>query len=286
LFGKKEKNIPWIAKYTGALPKYAGDHLGEMYDQAKTMLEEAAGEKLKVFAQQGEDVQAAVRKASEKTRKSDVDRAAIMQAWAQQNRGQRVMEYGGPNTQKLYDQFAAAPQNSDPKFIDKCTCSFCGKSGTEKVLLCARCRKKYYCSKECQRVAWKSHKRLECVFAKSIPFLTWEQVEAHGGSPVVGKVLQVRAMMDESMMRQVVQCKDRAGVVHRIAASPTVDAFQACNHSWFCSGKTRDFITLQMAVLVHELKKKIWWMSRYQTRGHLAGCIWLTDFFPSNLKLV
>ena len=52
---------------------------------------------------------------------------------------------------------------------------------------------------------------------KSLP-LTWAQVEAHEGAPVTGMKLEVRVMLDESMMRQVVSCKDRVGAVRRIAA--------------------------------------------------------------------
>ncbi len=48
--------------------------------------------------------------------------------------------------------------------------------------------------------------------------MTWNEVEAHGGAPVSGRKLEVRAMLDESMMRQVFSCKDRSGVVRRVAA--------------------------------------------------------------------
>ena len=43
-------------------------------------------------------------------------------------------------------------------------------------------------------------------------------MEAFGGRPAEGKVLEVQAMLDESMMRQVFQCKDRLGKLRRIAA--------------------------------------------------------------------
>ena len=47
--------------------------------------------------------------------------------------------------------------------------------------------------------------------------LTWEQVEAFGGMPADG-TLEVQAIKDKSMMRQVLQCKDWAGICRCIAA--------------------------------------------------------------------
>ena len=70
--------------------------------------------------------------------------------------------------------------------------------------------------------AWKAHKK-GCIpwtkekDPKELP-LSWEEVEAFGGLPAEGKTLEVRAMLDESMMRQVFQCKDRTGTIRRIAA--------------------------------------------------------------------
>lgn len=86
--------------------------------------------------------------------------------------------------------------------------------------MCARCKTISYCSRECQKQHWKAHKN-ECAEKnkepKSLP-LTWEQVEAHGGSPVFKRTLEVKVMLDESMMRQVFSCKDRVGTIRRIAA--------------------------------------------------------------------
>lgn len=48
--------------------------------------------------------------------------------------------------------------------------------------------------------------------------MTWEQVEAHGGAPAANETLEVRVILDESVMRQVVTAKDRVGVVRRVAA--------------------------------------------------------------------
>eukprot|EP00945_MAST-04E_sp_MAST-4E-sp1_P005279 g5279.t1 len=48
--------------------------------------------------------------------------------------------------------------------------------------------------------------------------LTWGQLEAYGmGVPALGEILEVRAMVDNSFMRQVFECKDRAGIVKNIA---------------------------------------------------------------------
>mmetsp|Transcript_21371 Transcript_21371/g.31679 ORF Transcript_21371/g.31679 Transcript_21371/m.31679 type:complete len:92 (-) Transcript_21371:99-374(-) len=48
--------------------------------------------------------------------------------------------------------------------------------------------------------------------------LTWDEVEAHRGVPVQGKALEVRAMLEQSLTRQVFVCKDRAGTVRKVAA--------------------------------------------------------------------
>lgn len=48
--------------------------------------------------------------------------------------------------------------------------------------------------------------------------LTWEQVEARQGGSVTGKTLEIRVILDESVTRQVVSCKDRLGVIRRVAA--------------------------------------------------------------------
>jgi len=129
------------------------------------------------------------------------------------------MEYGGPETQKIYDQVAAPPPTKQ-KRADLYSCTFCKAVSTTKLMCCSRCKKSSYCSRECQKNAWEAHNK-ECIPAKTEPKslpLTWEQVEAFGGAPVVGETLEVRAMLDESMMRQVFLCKDRVGVVKRVAA--------------------------------------------------------------------
>lgn len=57
-----------------------------------------------------------------------------------------------PPHEKLSTQFLASGTAADGSR----RCAKCGKSG--KSLQCSRCRKVAYCSKECQRQDWKSHK--------------------------------------------------------------------------------------------------------------------------------
>jgi hypothetical protein len=194
---------------------------GPMYEQAKQYYDEAQTKLRRLEGQgQGHDVQAALEKAAETTRTTEANRNALMQAWAKENPGKRVMEVGGEDTQRLFDQFVAPPP-TNYTHVEKFTCSYCDKSSATKLLLCGRCKRVSYCGKECQTVAWKAHKAY-CVPTegkkpKSLP-LTWAQVEAAGGRPVTGRTLEVRAIVDESMMRQVFSCKDRTDAVRRVAA--------------------------------------------------------------------
>ena len=41
-------------------------------------------------------------------------------------------------------------------------CDNCTKIGTD-MLRCCRCKAKYYCAKDCQKRAWRDHRRDECV---------------------------------------------------------------------------------------------------------------------------
>ncbi len=179
-------------------------------------------DKLQSLKDSGEEgVDEALRKACEKQNVSEIQMRGLMQAWSKQNPGKTTMEVGGEETQKLYEQFIASPavKSSKPK-AEKWTCDYCNKTSIKKLPMCMRCKMVCYCNRECQKAAWKAHKK-SCVpidkEPKSLP-QTWEQVEAHGGSRVKGKTLEVRAILDESMTRQVFQCKDRVGVVKRIAA--------------------------------------------------------------------
>jgi len=56
---------------------------------------------------------------------------------------------------------------TDTEILDARKCWACAKvgelsQGAGKLLVCQRCRTAYYCSKECQRAAWKEHKQV-CV---------------------------------------------------------------------------------------------------------------------------
>lgn len=181
--------------------------------------EREADEKLKKFP--AAEVEAAMKSAIEEQAKSEIERQALVQAWARQNPGQTHMEVGGPETQQLYDEVLAKPAAKENR-AENYSCAYCGKSSTVKLKACARCLKVSYCGKECQTPAWKAHK-LECVpwnrdrDPKTLD-LTWDQVQANGNVHFKGRTLEVRAILDESMTRQVFQCKDRVGTIRRVAA--------------------------------------------------------------------
>jgi len=191
----------------------------EIFQMNRQFLKDAQ-DKLKAIEDSGEDVKEPLRRAMQKEQQQEGEMRGLTQAYAQQNPNSRTFEVGGPETQRLYDEFMAAPETKQNR-AEKFTCAYCGKSSPTKLNLCSRCKKVAYCDKDCQRAAWRAHKK-ECVVVegkepKSLP-LTWPQVEAHGGSPVLGRVLQVRAMVDESVTRQVFGCKDRTGEVRRVVA--------------------------------------------------------------------
>ena len=175
--------------------------------------------KLDAFARAGEDVQSVLQAAMDRETSDEVEQRAMVQAMARRNPGQTTFEIGGQGSQAIYDDLIRAPQAKATR-ADFYTCSYCGITKTTKLLACSRCKKASYCGKECQKAHWPSHKKHECVPVDKEPkklALTWAQVEAHGGQPAPGK-LQVKAILDESMMRQVVQAKDRVGMCKRIAA--------------------------------------------------------------------
>ena len=86
----------------------------EVYEMNRGYLRRAE-EKLRRLEQAGEDVQTAIRKATETQNASEMQRMALMQAWAKQNPGKRTMEFGGPETQKLYDQIDKLTETVDEK---------------------------------------------------------------------------------------------------------------------------------------------------------------------------
>ena len=179
--------------------------------------------KLNKLKEQGEDVDAAMKKAIEVEQQKEMEKMALMQAWGRQNPGQNVMEFGGAETQKLFEQFAATPNREGSSRVDLRTCAYCHKASVEELKFCARCKKVSYCNRNCQKSAWKAHKKVcnktdiddEEVKAAR---LTWDQLEAFQGEPTDGQTLEVRAILDESVTRQVMQCKDHNGVMKRVAA--------------------------------------------------------------------
>ena len=171
---------------------------------------------------------AEVHKASQHSQKkldaSDADRIAVLQAWKKNNPGKNSMEWGGEESQKYFDAVAAKPSKATAE-VDRFTCLFCKKASAERLTRCSRCERAYFCNAECFRAAWKQHKKVcqpvegySTKRKKKKATLTWDQLEKHYPMPVEGRTLEVRIMLDESLMRLVVKAKDREGVVCKIAA--------------------------------------------------------------------
>jgi hypothetical protein len=151
------------------------------------------------------------------------DATAVLQAWKKNNPGKNSMEWGGEESQRYFDAVAATPSEA-PK-VDRFTCLFCKKASAERLTRCSRCERAYFCNAECFRAAWKQHKKVcqpvegySTKRKKKKATLTWDQLEKHYPMPVEGRTLEVRIMLDESLMRLVVKAKDREGVVCKIAA--------------------------------------------------------------------
>ena len=89
-------------------------------------------EELQRFAAAGEDVETAKHRALEKENAAYLEHDAMMQAMASWNPGQTHFEYGGPETQRIYDQIAKAPESKVGR-ADLFTCVFCGKTSTKKL---------------------------------------------------------------------------------------------------------------------------------------------------------
>jgi len=172
------------------------------------------------FAEDGEDVQSAIRQAVDREDSSEIEMDAMTQSLARLNPGQTELEFGGEESQKIYDELIKGPKAKENR-VDLYTCAYCNKSSYTTLLVCSRCKIVSYCGRECQVAAWPAHKKNGCVKRKDEPKtlrLTWDQVEAHGAGLPADGTLEVKAIKDESMMRQVFQCKDRVGMCRRIAA--------------------------------------------------------------------
>jgi hypothetical protein len=71
--------------------------------------------------------------------------------------GEGVGNHGISHIAEAKTQMDAGHQ---PAFLDH-QCNSCGlPSEKSKLLLCSRCKRLYYCDKECQKRDWKKHKRV------------------------------------------------------------------------------------------------------------------------------
>jgi hypothetical protein len=177
--------------------------------------------KLKAEGKSGE-IKEAIAAQVEVARAQDADLQSLTQAYAKKHPGATSFEVGGKETQELYDQFVAKPPSSkEDQTSDPYTCSYCRKNHTKELPSCSRCKKQAYCSRACQKTHWKSHKK-ECQPVDTVPEgalpLTWAQLEEFQFAE--GKKLELRYIQQEPGigMRLIALCKDRAGVIKRVAA--------------------------------------------------------------------
>lgn len=231
-----EEQAEQVAQAQVALAKMRGDPRYTQAEMAPTVkwLQDSAS-KIKALLQSGATTQAEVDEAMQKymakEHANEASTRAVFQAWQKENPGKTAMEWGGEDTQRLYDAVASAPPSATSGAVDTRTCDWCGKSsGEAKLLACSACKKANYCGKECQKAAWKGHKAIckqnrkasgdaqEPKKSKPKLPLTWAQLEQYGPSVATGKTLEVRVMEDRSMGRQCFGCKDRLGGVATIAA--------------------------------------------------------------------
>ena len=193
----------------------------EIWEQNRMYLQEAEA-KLQNFREQGKDteVDAALEKAIQKKVDSEIEMSAMAQAFHAET-GKSTFEFGGPETQKLYEKYVATPNYESNPRVDFHTCAYCHKVSEKKLRVCSRCKKVTYCDRDCQKKAWKAHKKI-CVPVENskvkCAMMTWDQLEDLNGLPANGRTLEVRAVLDESVTRQVMRCKDNNGVMKRIAA--------------------------------------------------------------------
>ena len=198
----------------------------EMLRFNEKMLVKAEAEWKQLAPRSPEEAAAAIEKAKRKHYEQEAERQAMMQGLAAANPGKTHIEFGGPQTQQVFEQMASLPPSaakagSDAAHADMRTCDYCKAGSAAKLLKCSRCKSVAYCDKECQQKAWKAHKKacspVGGYVKKKALAATWDQVEAARGEPLQGKILELRVMLDESFLRPVFGCKDRTGVVRRVA---------------------------------------------------------------------
>jgi len=160
---------------------------------------------------------AAAARAANEFNKTNAERQVMQQAFAAAPPGSDKLA----EMQRAYEEVAAPPPSAGADTPDSRTCSFCSKGSASRLKVCGACMKVYYCDAACQKAAWNGHKKV-CKGKKkgknpTLP-LTWDQLEDGQGDVMEGKTLEVRVLVDASVIRQVWECKDRVGAVRRVAA--------------------------------------------------------------------
>jgi hypothetical protein len=213
-----ERGIDYMMK---RLPSTQEQSMRDNLDYHQKELARVEKELKKLRAKgKSEEIQKAITAQVEQGRAQDADLQSLSRAYAKKHPGATTFEVGGKETQELYDQFVAKPPSSkEDQADDPYTCSYCRKNSTKELPSCARCKKQAYCSKACQKTHWKSHKK-ECQPVDTVPEgalpLTWAQLEEFQFAE--GKKLEVRHIQQEPGMRMIALCKDRVGVIKRVAA--------------------------------------------------------------------
>ncbi|KAJ3069083.1 hypothetical protein HDU98_007833 [Podochytrium sp. JEL0797] len=182
--------------------------------------EKEIAELIKADSTASTQLAAATAKAKQEIANQDAERDAISRAWVREYPNKKYMEFVGEDTQRLYDKFASVPVERSG--VDIRTCSYCRKGSAVPLKKCAKCQHAYYCNNECQKAAWKAHKKV-CKVPDTKPAkqklpLTWAQLEGFNGDTAEGHVLVVRVLGQKLFTRQVLLCKDSQGVTKRVAA--------------------------------------------------------------------